>query len=471
MTQVFVNVWLILSIVLQFVIFTSSSSIQRSGYATFHSIFLLLIFAFDIFIIFFFDPFSQFEQGQAQLDACDNNSRHYQLKTHPIENYSNDAEIGQQLIDLLLRTGEIEEKSTIQSLDSETQNRHRNDMISSSVKSDRYDELLAAFNVILEEILRQGDSRLPNSDAHTYRDLENGLNQLQNDYALSGMHVDGLELKYRQQSKCNKNGADAMKRCLNPFEGELLRKIKALNQQLNSFMHMSNNDKIRRKRDTKKRDEFSSFTEHRGKNGNMMKHQTQDSDDWFERKAKQKAEQSNEWDLERLKHPLFEMPKSHEFFFVRNQPIIWEEKHFKFLEDPPETPHEEFSHEIKKREVSLSPEEPQNNTKTETEIDSENVLNKENNFGMELQKFISYLEDGLEKLENPQPTVNGSKDESTESHNNIEPNGTDQKNKVSMKLNIQIPMRLVKKSDGRIYLVVDRRKCCRRSRINRPTSK
>lgn len=398
------------------------------------------------------------------MDPCDDDSRHYKLKTHPIDN-SNDAEIGQQLIDLLLRTGEIEEKSTIQTRDNESQNpnRRKNEMITSNVKNDRYDELLAAFNVILEEILRQGNSRLPNGD------LKNGINQRQNDDA---MHDGELGSKYCQQSNCNRKGSDPMERCLNPFEGELLRKIKALNLQLNSFMPKLKNDRLRKRRDIKESDEFSTFSKHtEEKSGDGMKHKRKESDDWFERRAKQKPKQSDEWDIDKLRHPLFEMPKSNEFIFFRSPPPFWEEKEFKFLEDPPppETSHEEFIHKIEKREMSFSPDKRQN--ETDTEIESENVLNKENDFGVDLQKFMSYLEDGLEKLENPEFTERESKDEPTESNNNIRPNGTNQTNRISMKLYIQIPMRLVKKPDGRIYLVVNRRNSHRKSQCKRPKSK
>lgn len=155
------------------------------------------------------------------------------MSIHSTENYSSDEELGQELIDILLRTGEIVEKSNYE------QTTIRND---DQVKNDRYDELISAFNVNLEEILRQGNSRATSND----RDASNGLNHLNND--------DDDEIS--KSGKC-KNGlsSDPMNRCLSPAERELLHKVRALNQQLNSFIAQRNeptnnalHDSIRRDR-------------------------------------------------------------------------------------------------------------------------------------------------------------------------------------------------------------------------------
>lgn len=151
------------------------------------------------------------------------------------KNSLSDAELGQEFIEFLLRTGEIVEKSTIPPIQNEALARRHEQL-----KNDRYDELIAAFNVILEEIILQGNSKssavqesqvssnIPN---HTNNDQESDVIEQSDDI--------------RKTEVCDKNGpsTDPMNKCLTRFEKELLQKIKTLTNLLNSDMEKRNNNK------------------------------------------------------------------------------------------------------------------------------------------------------------------------------------------------------------------------------------
>lgn len=142
-----------------------------------------------------------------------------------------DAEFGQELIDFLLQTGLIKEKSNIFLQNAAFACRNER------MKNDRYDELIAAFNVILEEILQQGNSRA------TTKDFSSNIpNHITNDQESdANKQTDGI----CKTGTCTKNppSTDPMDRCLSQCEKELLQRIKTLTNQLNSAMEKRDNNK------------------------------------------------------------------------------------------------------------------------------------------------------------------------------------------------------------------------------------
>lgn len=358
-------------------------------------------------------------QEATQSEPCEDGSQFYKLSTYSMENYSNEQEFGQDLINLLLRTGEIEEKSNAQPLGDETEIPR-----DERVKSDRYDELIAAFNVILEEILRQGNTRMPNSGVYRISDSSRNINHIQNVGNSEDMLYRKLGFKNRP-SKFARDGSlvDPMKKCLSPFEGELLRKVKALNKQLNSFMQKSGDNLAKEKRyahdsshDIRNEDYSGMPRRYRQQPYRIMNH--------FEKPGL--IEQTNDGTSTTDGIPT--------------------------------------SSTIQKRHTDEA--EQENN---------EQVLNKENNFGVDLQKFVNYLEDEIGKSERQEEAnslgsqqTEGSNDEKSSDSNNLQT--PRQKGSNSLKYDIQIPMRLVRKSDGRVYLALDRRSLCQRGRCKRRKS-
>lgn len=148
----------------------------------------------------------------------------YQSDTPSLEDYSNDTEFGQELIDLLLQRGEIKLKSS----DNDDDVKFRR---GENVKNDRYDELINAFNVILDEILRQG-KLTKHSDQENNEQSHNQVDD----------NTEDTQRKSRSKSssKCSTG------RCLNTIESELLQKIKMLNSQLNTVIKHSGKDKPKR---------------------------------------------------------------------------------------------------------------------------------------------------------------------------------------------------------------------------------
>lgn len=130
-------------------------------------------------------------------------------------------EVGQELMNFLVRTGKLKEKSPPIPT-AELARRHER------TKNDRYDELIDAFNVILEEIVLHGSLRFPSS-----KHVEEHMNTER-------------DADVKSDVICSKNGkeSDHLNRCLNPIEKELLDKIKTLTNQLNSAMRKMHKSKI-----------------------------------------------------------------------------------------------------------------------------------------------------------------------------------------------------------------------------------
>lgn len=141
------------------------------------------------------------------------------------EDNLNDAQFGQDILNFLLRAGEIKEKSINPPIQNEALARRHE-----QIKNDRYDELIAAFNVILEEIILQGNLK----SSQVSSNIPNHVN--------SEQESDVIE---QPDDICAKNATSTnpMNRCLTPFEKELLQKIKMLTNLLNSAMNKRNNNK------------------------------------------------------------------------------------------------------------------------------------------------------------------------------------------------------------------------------------
>lgn len=160
------------------------------------------------------------------------------LNTHSLEDYSN--ELGQELINLLLQKGEIVEKINHQTSVDGTKYRVKND-----IKSDRYDEFIAAFNGILEEVLRQGNLlkqyHLTESDGPKLN-LINGESKESLD--AYGRSISKNASTSQKSSKCAKKTTlpESLDRCLNPGEDELLQRVKLLNKQLSTFIRSIKNE-------------------------------------------------------------------------------------------------------------------------------------------------------------------------------------------------------------------------------------
>lgn len=160
------------------------------------------------------------------------------LNTHSLEDYSN--EFGQELINLLLQRGEIEEKINHQTSVDGTKYRAKND-----IKSDRYDEFIAAFNGILGEVLRQGNLL---KQYHLTESNEPKLNLI-NDESKEAQDAYGRSISKnastsQKPSKCakKKTPLESLDRCLNPGEDELLQRVKLLNKQLSTFIRSTKNE-------------------------------------------------------------------------------------------------------------------------------------------------------------------------------------------------------------------------------------
>lgn len=159
------------------------------------------------------------------VSMADENSKDEQISSDSISSDSGEAQLGQELINLLLQNGEIEENS-YQNSQNGIKNRPK------YIKNERYDELISAFNVILEEILEHGNLKTKNNgDESKY------------------MHKKRPQTKYALSAKPFKSGrkvTPSKHRCLSPFEDELLVKIKGLNKQLKSIMQSA--EKMKQKR-------------------------------------------------------------------------------------------------------------------------------------------------------------------------------------------------------------------------------
>lgn len=154
-------------------------------------------------------------------ESCnDHGNSVYRLSVDSIEDYSNETEFGQELIARLLRRGDIQVKSNHENPSDRLIRRDE------SNKNSRYDELVAAFNVIVEEILRQGKLTSYQTEVD-----ESNCNQIDNEKREIVHRSNGCAC-----NKCAGNAVDPMKRCLNLAEDHLLESIKSLNTQLSNFM-------------------------------------------------------------------------------------------------------------------------------------------------------------------------------------------------------------------------------------------
>lgn len=283
----------------------------------------------------------------------------------------NDADIGQELINFLLRTGKIKEKTPSAPIQNEALAR-RNDQIN----NDRYDELIAAFNVILEEILLQTNQRSsPKDPAQAQQDSSN----TPNDQECAG--------------KCNKNpSTDPMSRCLTPFEKELLQKIKTLTNLLNTAVKKRNNNE----------ELYNNFNESPQRDRRQIHLNGRNSE--IISRGRSSSIKKRQTEVEKGK--------------------LDNDQHSKNGEDV-------------------------NNSDSKDTMAIENILNKENNYGLDVEKFIEFIED---KIDHQEKETEGR----DENQNIGDATKSRQRCSISVDNGFSIPMRLVKKSNGKFYLVLDR---------------
>lgn len=237
-----------------------------------------------------------------------------------------DAEIGQELIDFLLRTGKIKEKSPSLPIQN-TAIARRNDQLN----NDRYDELIAAFNVILEEILLQ--TSLKSSIQDPAQTSQNSSTNPNDPESAVDEQSDNIT------NKCHKNyqSTNPMSRCLSPFEKELLQKINTLTNLLNSAVK-------RRNFDQELNDNFSESTQRDRREIHQNGHNLE-----------------NNKNLSRGSSSVISKRQT-------SQSEIDDDQN-------PETSEDE------------------NNMESEDTMSKENILSKENNYGMDVHKIVEHIED------------------------------------------------------------------------------
>lgn len=334
-----------------------------------------------------------------ELNLNDDNQIH-QSETQSLEDYSNDTEFGQELIDLLLQRGEIKQKSN----DNDNDVKFRQ---GENVKNDRYDELINAFNVILEEILRQG--KLTKHSDH--ENNEQIYNQIDDN---------------SQESQCKSRSKSSTKcptgRCLSTIESELLQKIKVLNTQLNTVILNSGNQKPKRGRS-----------------------------EWV---SGDSLDDSNQFALPNLnnfgKRPISlaeQVPTTNDHYNSVSQLMNEETGELAGKHSGSST--------IEKRHA-------------QADEATENQLNKQNNYGVERPKFVN---DGPKegKDTNSSSAENSSRIETTTTPSlettsipSLETTNAPAAESVLVGGRINIPMRIVKDTNGDFKLVLDRRALCRR---------
>ncbi|XP_055326114.1 uncharacterized protein LOC129579942 [Sitodiplosis mosellana] len=329
------------------------------------------------------------------------NNQIYKLDTDgSLEDYSNETEFGQELIDLLLRTGEIQLKSN----DDDDVAKVRRD---ENLKNDRYDELINAFNVILEEILRQGKLTKHIDHQHHHDNDEPKYNRIDDN---------AQDSQRKSRSKCTTG------RCLNTVESELLRKIKVLNTQLNSLMQSSGNKKPKRGRNDGDSDSLDGLNVFALPNVNH-----------FGKNPIAKADKSDT-EGNKVEHIPTTADGNHQKSV--NQP--WSG------DDSTTVDKHSGSSALEKRQVDETP---------------KYQLSKENNYGFERPQFVKY---GPNEKHNSYS--NDIADPST-TESNTTPGAP-----ILVSGGINIPMRIVKGPNGNFNLVLDRRALCQsgrcRARIN-----
>lgn len=362
----------------------------------------------------------------------------YDLGEHSSEDYSNETEFGQNLIDLLLKKGEIEQTSKQQSQDVLKVRRDE------GIKNERYDELITAFNVILGEILRQGKLSPPNDKYFTMG--KNGPNYNQIDDDSQGMqHYSTRPRRKHTHSSTmslNCNRKDAVRRCMNPIEGELFQKIEVLNNHLNALIRNPGNKMLKSKRaheinSDSLNDEFS-YAQRSHPSPNVS-HSEQKSINM----------PLNDYDKREKPENITSSAERNQTLNVTQScvsEILMDEQRVTNGYDSPVTARFMTVSSIGKRHThSSSIENLDRNYPTDEE--QERVLIKANNYGVDKPLFVKY---GPNEYHSKSPT-DGDR-ESVRAPTFLS------------KVGMSIPLRLIKGSNGRFNLVLDRRNICQNRR-------
>lgn len=350
---------------------------------------------------FIYSSFILHRPLEVQSDANASSNNADPIPLDPYGNYddqlyeegnTNDAEVGQKLLDFLVRAGEIKVKSVSPPIDSAALAQR-----CEQINNDRYDELIAAFNVILEEILLHGNSKSSSKNsAQASQVSTNNSNGVCNQ---------------DKTGKCNKS-TDPMNRCLTPFEKELLQKIKKLTELLNVAIEKRNKNK---------------------------------DDDDGEEELNDNLYESPQRNRRRI-HSNGDNLKCNENVSSESTSLIKKRHTGQFDEG-----------ELDGNQNLKDGENKSDSESKDTAV-KENVLSKENNYGLIIQKFV----------ENNEDEANNHDKEDVDSSNNDQNQNlgdtkkTPQRNSILMANDLRIPLRLVRTSDRQIYLVLDRQKLCHR---------
>lgn len=319
------------------------------------------------------------------------------------EDNLSDAEVGQKLINYLLQTGQIKEKSPnppIQNPALAQRCEH--------INNDRYDELIAAFNVILEEILIQGNSKSLSKDSVKESLAASNIPNDQESGAIE--QSDNKD----QTEKCTKS-TDPMSRCLTRFEKELLQKVKTLTNLLNAAMKKRNNNAEL--------------------NDNLYESSHQPPRD-------RRQTYSNENNLTNIENVSSE-----------NTSLIKKRQ-----AGQSEVGKSDLDHDNQPKNGPSN-----NNADGDDTTVKEHILSKENNYGVIVQKFIEYIEDKLDIHEDKadHSTSSDKAQSSTDKNQNSATTYTPPASSIFVENGMRIPLRLVRKPDRKFYLVLDRPSLCR----------
>lgn len=370
-------------------------------------------------------------------------------------NDDNAVKVGQKLFQQLLNSGEIERITT-----SDEAREFGNNAKSSDA---RYNELIAAFNVILEEVIRQ--KKLTTSFKNTL-DLHRIINLSTDPYERTAINLKptkSIEHPKRTRKPRFDNGtssnsnklrskSNSLNKCLSPSQIKLLQMVRKLDSQLSKYIEKM-----------KHSDENNSTYEEDGED--------EDEKDQISLPIETDGESSRRRQTKR-----FSIKTSSE-----NDPMA-SALHESEVESTVTVSNENAPGNIILKRIF-------NDHQNKTKIKKRNVgelsqfLHADNNYGMEKEKFERYTtaattDDDKKNGKNsdesdkfklipkiPKPTHIGSIGKHPSSRDYGE------KTISISKSGISIPLRLVKQSDGTINLTLDRRNICQSRRCKpRPSN-
>lgn len=338
-------------------------------------------------------------------------------------------DLGPELINLLLQAGEIEEKADQQiSVDGTTFGAKDN------IKSDRYDEFIASFNGILEEMLRHGK-------VHEQQQFNGQKNTICGDKKTATPKSSVRNKPFKAAERC----------CLNSDEQKLLRKIKLLNNQLTTFIRSTTNESLKPKSNAFDIENVLNSDDQIPRRYLRMK--AYQNGKYFSEKSsstdtsdKKGEEQSGK----EIEHHATEESKTDSIkgAYLKGAQLL--------PEDLPESMVDDCcTSSIGKRQAHIETPEHQS-------------LGKDNNYGIDKPIYTkSQEEDDDSEITNPQPTPKPQNNErvprpntgknSSQNRQSTSPS----QSSSARNIGIKIPLRLVRGPNNSFRLVLDRQCICR----------